>query len=42
MLNVNDPDLFTETYLRGIRNTIRQNFDRYEGTPVFLKLRRKR
>jgi GTP-binding protein len=42
MLNVNDPPLFTEPYLRGIRNTIRLNFDPYEGTPIFLKLRRKR
>ncbi len=42
MINVNDPELFTEPYLRGIRNTIRQNFDRFEGAPIFLKLRRKR
>jgi len=42
MLNVNDPSLFSEPYLRGIRNTIRLNFDPFEGTPIFLKLRRKR
>ncbi|MGC9321904.1 MAG: ribosome biogenesis GTPase Der [Kosmotogaceae bacterium] len=42
MLNVNDPALFTEPYLRGIRNSIRLNFDPFDGTPIFLKLRRKR
>lgn len=42
ILNVNDPGLFSETYLKGIRNTIRLNLDKFEGTPIFLKLRRKR
>jgi len=42
MLKVNDPALFTEPYLRGIRSTIRMNIDPFEGTPIFIKLRRKK
>ncbi|AKI96779.1 ribosome biogenesis GTPase Der [Kosmotoga pacifica] len=42
MLNVNNPKLFTQSYLRGLRRAIRENIDPLEGTPIFIKLRRKR
>lgn len=41
-LIVNDPGLFNAAYLRGIRRTIRMNLDPFEGTPIFIKLRRKK
>ncbi|HHF08430.1 MAG TPA: ribosome biogenesis GTPase Der, partial [Kosmotoga arenicorallina] len=42
MLNVNDPRLFTHSYLRGLKRAIRENIDPLEGTPIFIKLRRKK
>ncbi|OAA28471.1 GTP-binding protein Der [Kosmotoga arenicorallina S304] len=42
LLNVNDPRLFNQSYLRGLKRTIRENIDPLEGTPIFIKLRRKK
>ncbi len=42
LLNVNDPELFTDAFLRGFRRAIRKNIDSMEGAPIFLKLRRKK
>ncbi len=42
MLHVNDPELFSEAFLKGFRRAIRKNIDPMDGAPIFLKLRRKR
>ncbi|MFO7881695.1 MAG: ribosome biogenesis GTPase Der [Kosmotogaceae bacterium] len=42
ILNVNDPGLLSSAYLKGLRKTIRMNFHDFAGSPIFIKLRRKR
>ncbi len=41
-LFVNDPGLFNESYLRGLRNMIRTNIDPFIGSPIYIKLKRKK
>lgn len=41
-LFVNDPGLFNESYLRGLRKMIRTNIDPFTGSPIYLKLKRKK